>query len=725
MIAAKFQQALTERKQRRQTILGGMGQTPLPPFFVRQMQIAGAEASLERSIHKDEAWFCTITREGVRVPNLAAADNLILLIYCFFVLAVGISLKPLITSSQEFLQAGRSLPAWICGIAMTMASLGSQETIGMGAAGANYGLASIPFYLIGAIPAILFAGLFLLPTYYGSKARTLPEFLALRFDQKTRVLHAVLFAAMAVFSAGVSLYVMGRVFAALHVFEEPLRTAGLETQGSLMVVMAAPAALVLAYILLGGLTGTVYNLVIQFFVLVAGLLPLVFLGLKQIGGWNGLKAAADLSSFAQKHGGPAHASAATMAAAAALGLVVAAGTWCADFRVLQAALAAEDVAAARKASLIATVVRIAAPLLFIVPAIVALGLPTPRTTIMIHKENGTIFHETVVVPPEVESGQGLVPAKMDAATGKLLKDASGRTVLDEAMSTPNLLIHFLPDGLLGLGLAALLASMMAGVAASVTAFSTVFTCDLYEPLGRKKEGESKPIVVMRWAAVAGTVLAFGVALAAMRFNDLPSAMALVFGLVIAPLLAALLLGVLWKGTTGSGAFAGLIAGAIAALLHHGLTLPTGEPRGIHGGWIAVLHRPSNDLRLSVGTGLVAFVVSLIVTAGVSLFTQARIQSEPAALVESAADSVMKMDMRIPLGMLFTLTGTILTAFGLSTRDNVGLYIRSLNINVNLWWGVVLLAFGVVMLTLGRRGQAKMEKTGDKGTREQGNKKTRG
>ncbi len=234
------------------------------------------------------------------MPALAATDSLILLLYFFFVLAVGLFLKPLLSTSLDFVQAGRSLPAWICGLAMTAASLGSQEAIGMGAAGAHYGFASIPFYLLGAIPAMLFSGLYLMPVYYGSKARTLPEFLALRFDKKTRVLNASLFAAMAVFIAGISLYAMARIFAALHILETPLRAAGLGPQAVLILSMAVPAALVLACILLGGLTGTIYTLVIQFFVIVAGLLPVVFLGLKQIGGWSGLKAAAGLSTFAQR-----------------------------------------------------------------------------------------------------------------------------------------------------------------------------------------------------------------------------------------------------------------------------------------------------------------------------------------------------------------------------------------------------------------------------------------
>jgi SSS family solute:Na+ symporter len=570
------------------------------------------------------------------VPNLAATDSLILLLYLFFVLAVGFSLKPLLTSSLDFLQAGRAMPAWICGLAMTTASIGSQEAIGMGAAGARYGFAAIPFYLLGAVPAMLFAGLYLMPVYYGSNARTLPEFLAFRFDKKTRVLNACLFAAMALFSAGISLYAMARVYAALHILEAPLRAAGMGSQAAMILSMAVPAALLLAYILLGGLTGTIYTLVIQFFVIVAGLLPVVFLGLKQIGGWNGLKAAAGLATSAQHGNGAGHAGIAVFALAAGLGLVVSAITWCADFRVLQPAMAAKNQNAARMAPLVAAAVRIVLPLLLILPAIVALALPTPRTTIVIHNENGTIYHDITVVPPDIESGQGQVPAIVDAATGKPVKNAEGRVVLNYAMATPNVLLHFLPTGLLGLGIAALLASMMAGTAASLTAFSTVFTWDLYEPLVGNDLGSVKSVAINRWAAVGGMLLAYGVACVAMRFDSLLDAAVLVFAVVNAPLLAALLLGAFWKRATGCGAFSGLLAGAAAALLHHGLALPRGAQRGTHGGWIAVLHHPSSELRLNIGTAVIAFFVSLVVTVVVSVFTKPRPAAELAGLVHSLA-----------------------------------------------------------------------------------------
>jgi SSS family solute:Na+ symporter len=591
-----------------------------------------------------------VLRGGI-VPEFAAPDSLVLLLYLFFVLAVGISLKPLLSGSLDFLQAGRALPAWVCGVALAAASLGPLEFLGMSAAGARYGFAAVPYYVLGATLSILFAAFFLIPVYYGSKARTLPEFLARRFDNKTRILHAALFAAMSLLSAGASLYVMARVFAELHIFEAPLRAAGLQPRGVMIVSLALPAVVVLAYILLSGLAGAINNLVLQFFVITAGLLPVVFLSLKQIGGWGGLKAAAGLSAFAERSGGASgHARIATIAAAAALGLVFSAGAWCADFRVLQIAMAAKDAEAARRAPLIAAALRVFVPFLLILPAIVALRLPTPHTTIVIHSENGAIYHEITVVPPEIDAGRGLVPAMIDPATGQPLKDSSGRTLLDEAMAAPQVLAHFLPTGLLGLGIAALLASMMAGTAASLSAFATVFVCDLYEPLlrpvinkdaspdGTRPIGAilDRSVAVMRWVVSAGAILSLGLALLAMRFGSLPALAVPIAAVVIAPLLATLLLGVFLKRTTANGAFFGLIAGALAALIHHGLALPAGELRGIHGGWIVPLHHPSSQLRFDLGTALCAFSVSLVVTAVVSAFTRPRPESELTGLVWSAS-----------------------------------------------------------------------------------------
>ena len=594
---------------------------------------------------------------NLAVPNLAATDSLILLIYAFFILAAGFSLRPAMTASREFMQAGRSLPGWLCALAMLGAGLGAQEVLGMGAAGAKYGLVSVGFFALGSIPAMLFVGLYLMPVFYGSFStatsssraiRSIPEYLGLRFDRKTRVLNAILFAAMTSFSAGIALYAMARVFVALHVFDRIATTLNLPPTGVLLLAMGLPAALVLAYVLLGGLGAAMYNQAMQFCLVLAGLLPVVLLGLKRIGGWSGLKAA---STAAFSHGvvqassGAAHAGTHPMGASAivlvlGVGLVLGGGTWCTDFRLLQNAMAAKDVESARRSPIIAAAVRVFVPFIVIIPGLIALALPTPHTSIVIHNDNGVIYHEITVVPPAVEAGSGLVPAKA-GADGKPIIAADGHAALDYAMATPNMLLEFLPTGLLGLGVTALLACLMGGVAASITSFSTVFTCDIFQALLAPNAADKRLLAVARWAVVGGTLLAFGGACAAMRFDSILDAMMLIFAFVNAPLFAVLLLAVFWKRATGHGAFAGLITGAAAALLNHGLALPYGEQPGIHAGWIAPLIHPASEMALGLGTAILAFLVSLLGTVVVSVFTNARPEEELKGLVHSMVPRASK------------------------------------------------------------------------------------
>jgi SSS family solute:Na+ symporter len=365
---------------------------------------------------------------------------------------------------------------------------------------------------------------------------------------------------------------------------------------------------------------------------VAGLLPVALLGLKRAGGWSGLKAAVP-AGFLHGAGHSVTHSYGVVGLVLGVGIVMGGGAWCTDFRLLQTAMAAKNAAAARRAPMIAAALCIFVPLLLILPGLLALGLPTPRTTIVIHNENGAIYHEITVVPPSVEAGKGLVPAEADTA-GQPVKRPDGQPVLDYAMAVPNMLLQSLPSGLLGLGLAALLACLMSGVAASLTACDTVFACDIFQAFLKKDASDKQILKAGRWAAIGGILLAFAAACAAMRSNDLLDAVVLVFAVVNAPLFATLLLGTLWKRATGHGAFAGLIAGLAAALLHHGIALPRGEQPGIHGGWIKVLHHPASDMALSLGTAAFAFVVSLLVIAVVSLCTKPRQPAELAGLVRS-------------------------------------------------------------------------------------------
>jgi len=577
------------------------------------------------------------------VSSLTAVDWLILLLYFLFVLGIGYALKPHMKTARDFLQAGQSLPAWICGLAFLAAGLSGQEVVGMGAWGARYGLESAQLFALGAVAAMVFLALFMMPLYYGSKARSVPEFLGLRFDRKTRTLNACLFAAMTVFSSGISLYIVARVMQALHVFDGLARTFGWGPQASLLICIVLSSAIVLAYVLLGGLTAVLYNQVLQFFLLVAGLLPAVLLGLHSIGGWSGLKAAIPVSSLNWTGATGAGMNVETIALGLAAGLLLGAGYWCTDFRVIQVALAAKNLESARRAPLIAVLPKLLLPLLVVLPGLLAIALPTPRTTTVEQTIQGEIIRTTTVVRPEVEAGQGLVPAKVDPVTGKPIVSASGESPLDYDLATPNMLAHFLPTGLLGLAVAALLACLMSGVAAGAAAFNTVVTYDLYQPCIRKGADDRHSLAVARWATLAGLLLSAGVACAAVHYpllgSNLPGALGLAFALVNAPQLATLLLGMFSRRATGHGAFAGLVAGVVAALLHHGLTLPgltlsMGAPAGISGGWIAVLHRYPSAMAQSICAIVVAFAASLVVTTLVSSFTKPRPEPELAGLVHS-------------------------------------------------------------------------------------------
>jgi solute:Na+ symporter, SSS family len=570
--------------------------------------------------------------------KLTSVDWLIMLLYFVFVLGIGFALKRYMKTSKDFFQAGRALPAWICGLAFISANLGAQEVIGMGASGAKSGLETAQFYGIGAIPAMIFVGIFMMPFYYGSKARSVPEFLRLRYDEKTRALNACSFAVMTVFSSGISMYAMARLIQALHVFDGLFRALGLPPGGIFTFSIVLSAIIVLLYIFLGGLTSAIYNEVLQFFLIIAGFLPLVILGLKNIGGWSGLKAALPVQ-YMHEWKGVMHASTNPMGIdiigiGIGLGFVLGSGYWCTDFLVIQTAMASHNMDSARRVPLIAAIPKMVFPFLVILPGLLAIAIATPHTTTVVRNENGVIYHETNVVPKEVEEGRGLVPAKINPVTGQPMLDASGHPLLDYDMATPNLLLHYFPTGILGLGLTALLASFMSGMAGNVTAFNTVFTYDLYQSYIHKGASDKHYLAVGRWATVGGILFSIGTAFAVISFNNILDILQLVFSIVNAPLFATFLLGMFSKRTTGHGAFAGLVAGTSAALLHHGLTLPIEARPGIHGGWITVLHHYPSDMAQNFYGAIFAFGTNLVVAVVVSLCTKPRPEAELVGLVHS-------------------------------------------------------------------------------------------
>jgi solute:Na+ symporter, SSS family len=573
--------------------------------------------------------------------QLTFVDWLIMLLYFVFVLGIGFALKRYMKTSKDFFQAGRALPAWICGLAFISANLGAQEVIGMGASGAKYGLETCQFYGIGAIPAMVFVGIFMMPFYYGSKARSVPEFLRLRFDEKTRALNACSFAVMTVFSSGISMYAMARLIQALHVFDGLFHALGWAPEGIFTFSIILSAIIVLLYIFLGGLTSAIYNEVLQFFLIIAGFLPLVLLGLKNLGSWRGLSAAVSAVDPRMMHEwkGVMHSSTNPMGIeiigiGMGLGFVLGSGYWCTDFLVIQTAMASKNMDSARRVPLIAAVPKMVFPFLVILPGLIAISLPTPRTTTTVSNQNGVIIHDTTVVPQIAAEGRGIVPAKINPVTGKAMLDASGKPLLDYDMATPNMLLHYFPTGILGLGLTALLASFMSGMAGNVTAFNTVFTYDLYQSYIHKGASDRHYLAVGRWATVGGILLSISTAYAAISFNNIMDTLQLVFSFVNAPLFATFLLGMFWKRTTGHAAFTGLITGTLAAVVHHGLTLPIEAHVGIHGGWITIVHHYPSDMAQNFWGAIFAFSSNFIVTIIVSFLTKPKPESELVGLVRS-------------------------------------------------------------------------------------------
>lgn len=516
--------------------------------------------------------------------TLSGIDYAILLIYFLFVLGIGWALKRHMKGSNEFFLSGRSIPAWITGLAFLSANLGAQEVIGMAASGAKYGISTSHFYWIGAIPAMVFLGVFMMPFYYGSKARSVPEYLKLRFDEKTRGFNAISFAVMTVFSSGISLYALAMLLEVL---------LGWNFNASIFV----SAVVVLVYIFLGGLTSAIYNEVLQFFMIVFGFAPLAYLGLKDVGGWAGLKArlvhVATENGFAggtwteswQHMGSPGANPMGVewFGLAMGLGFVLSFGYWCTDFLVVQRAMAAKSMAAARRTPIIAAFPKMLFPFLVILPGMVAIAL--------------------------VQSNDyaDLIP----------LKGGS----YDYNMVIPGMLAHYLPSGLLGLGFTALMASFMSGMAGNVTAFNTVWTYDIYQSYIAKDKSDAHYLWMGRMATVFGVVVSVGAAYFASRFNNIMDLLQLVFAFVNAPLFATFLLGMFWKRSTGHGAFFGLLSGTGAAALHHGLTLPAGALAGVKGGWLgASLHAYPSEMAQNFWTAIWAWSICFGMTIAVSLAT---------------------------------------------------------------------------------------------------------
>jgi solute:Na+ symporter, SSS family len=560
--------------------------------------------------------------------HLAAIDYAIMLIYFGFVIGIGWALKRRQRSGVEFLTAGRSIPAWVAGLAFISANLGAQEVIGMGASGAKYGLMTSHFYWVGAIPAMVFLGVFMMPFYYGSKARSVPEYLKLRFDEKTRAFNAGTFAVMTIVSSGISLHALASLVKLL-----------LAWPYTACIVLCA--GIVLVYILLGGLRSAIYNEVLQFCLIVAGFAPLVFIGLKDMGGWSGLKEklipVATAQGFApgtwtQSWSHLDHAAANPMGVewfglAMGLGFVLSFGYWCTDFLVVQRALSAESLSAARRTPLIATIPKMLFPALLIVPGMIAVAL-------------------------DQSSGHALLPLAADGTP-------------DYNMSIPSLLIHYFPSGLLGIGFTALVASFMSGMAGNVSAFNTVWTYDIYQSYCAPGKSDRHYLHVAQAATVCGIVLSVATAYTAAAFNNIMDMLQLVFAFVNAPLFATFLLGMFWKRTTSHGAFFGLLAGTLIAGLFHGLSLPQGAAAGIKGGWITPQFLFHSSMGQNFYMAIAACGCCLLLTAVISLLTRrTKSDAELTGLVYSltplpSADEEPWYRRPMPVGALVLVAALLL------------------------------------------------------------------
>jgi solute:Na+ symporter, SSS family len=574
--------------------------------------------------------------------SLTWLDWLLMLVYFAFVLGVGVALKKKTTTSAAFFQAGRAIPAWVCGLAFISANLGAQEIIGMGASGAKYGISTSHFYWVGAIPAMVFLGIFMMPFYYGSRARSVPEYLRLRFDEKTRAFNAISFALMTVFSSGISMYAMAKLLQILRVFEGPFAALGLPPEYIFHVCIVSSALVVLVYVLLGGLSSAIYNEVLQFFLIVAGFLPLVYLGLRDAGGWAGIVASVPepLTHTWRGFGSAATSPMGVDAFGLAMGLgfVLSFGYWCTDFLVVQRAMAADSMAAARRTPLIAAFPKMLFPFLVVLPGLIALSVGREGRVGQVGQvgQLGQIGQVAQVgeAPPQTA---GVIPYKVYAGTNQVVLDGNGQPQLDYDLTVPTLLLRYFPTGMLGLGLTALLASFMSGMAGNVTAFNTVWTYDIYQAYLRPQASDAHYLWIGRMATVFGIAASVVTAYVAAQFNNIMDVLQLVFAFVNAPLLATFLLGMFWKRTTGHGAFSGLATGTMAAALHHGLTLPVGAVAGVKGGWLGMVASYPSEMAQNFWTAIDAWTVCFVVTIAVSLMTRPRDERELVGLVYSLTE----------------------------------------------------------------------------------------
>ena len=517
--------------------------------------------------------------------NLNVLDFAILIIYFALVIVIGLLARRAIATSEDFLLAGRSLPAWITGLAFISANLGAIEILGMAANGAQYGWSTVHFYWIGAVPAMVFLGLVMMPFYYGSRVRSVPEYLLRRFNAPTHLFNALTFAVSTVLIAGVNLYALAIILEALLGW--PLW---------LSIIVAA--GFVLAYITLGGLSGAIYNEVLQFFVILAGLIPIVIVGLAHVGGWAGLQTAVlhtplghDAFHSWQGTGIPwSNPLGDWVGIIFGLGFVLSFGYWTTNFAEVQRALSAKDLSAGQRTPLIGAYPKIFIPFLTIIPGLIAL-----------------------VAVPHLGSTGGLP-----------YNDA-----------IPLLMNQFLPNGVLGVAMAGLIAAFMAGMAANVSAFNTVFTYDIWQAYVRRGRSDQYYLQVGQIVTVAGVLIGILTAFIAAGYSNIMNYIQLLFSFFNAPLFATFIIAMFWKRVSPMSGISGLAAGTLAAAVVHfvGFNVAYFYPQG----HIDPAHATINAQMQNFYGAIAAFVVDALVTVVVTFLGRPKPLSELGGLVWGVPD----------------------------------------------------------------------------------------
>ncbi|GAA4374084.1 sodium:solute symporter family protein [Nocardioides caricicola] len=531
------------------------------------------------------------------IISASAVDYLIVFLYFAVVLGIGVLARRQISDSVDFFLSGRSLPAWVTGLAFISANLGAVEIMGMSASGAEFGLPTVHYFWVGAIPAMLFLGVVMMPFYYGSKVRSVPEFMRRRFGTGAHLVNAISFAVAQLLIAGINLFLLGTIIQALLGWD-------------LYVALIVAAVIVLSYITLGGLSAAIYNEVLQFFVIVASLLPLTLLGLHRVGGWDGLTDGITRAAESNPDTIPPADQQlnswpglpltgfdselwSVVGIVFGLGFVLSFGYWTTNFVEVQRALASDSISSARKTPIIGSFPKMFVPFITIVPGMIA-----------------------AVLVNEIA----------DTKAGKVVEGGtSGDVTYNDSLLY--LMREVLPNGLLGLAIAGLLAAFMAGMAANISAFNTVLSYDLWQQYVVKERSDAYYLTVGRVATVAATVIAIFTATLASNFSNIMDYLQALFGFFNAPLFATFILGMFWKRMTPTAGWVGLVAGTGSAVLVAILSEDT------FGSWSTGTIPISGQGAAFVAAG-VAFAVDVVLSIVVSLVTKPKEASELRGLVYS-------------------------------------------------------------------------------------------